>query len=91
MPFACANYLTIIITEFMEHPVTSIAAGRPPLAATQTRNSKIRHSSRIDARRRPSSVPSRGSGLQKQGIPRLPRPGCGWAFPLLDLIVEELR
>jgi hypothetical protein len=51
-----------------EHPATSTAAGRPPLAVTPTRNSKIRRSSRIDARRRPSSMLDQGSGLQKQGI-----------------------
>lgn len=68
MLFICANYLTMIITEFKEHPGISTAAGRPPRAATPTRNSKIRHSSRIDARRRPSSMLDLGSGLQKQGI-----------------------
>src|SRR6266849_1512855 len=38
-------YLTMIITEFQKHPATSTPAGRPPLAATPTRNSKtdIRH------------------------------------------------
>src|ERR1700728_192034 len=68
MPLACANYLTRVITESKEHPVTSTAAARPPLAATPTRNSKIRLSSRTDAHRRPSSKRDQGNGLRKQAI-----------------------
>jgi hypothetical protein len=46
------------------------SAAEAPLAATQTRNSRIRHSSRTGAPQHPLSLPSPANGLQKRAVLR---------------------
>ena len=66
----CVRSLLMTIISLWDRRATSIAAEMPQLAATQTRNSKILHSSRTGAPQRPLSLRSPGSGLPKRGVLR---------------------